>query len=40
MCYTTFGLELTRVTVIDSGLEVIYNKLVMPDNEIIDYNTR
>lgn len=40
MCYTTFGLELTRVTVINTDLEVIYNKLVMPENEIIDYNTR
>lgn len=40
MCYTTYGLELTRVTIINTDLEVVYNKLVMPDNEIIDYNTR
>uniref|UniRef100_A0A7M4FBZ5 Exonuclease domain-containing protein n=1 Tax=Crocodylus porosus TaxID=8502 RepID=A0A7M4FBZ5_CROPO len=40
MCYTTQGLELTRVTVVDPNLEVAYNTFVKPDNDIIDYNTR
>ncbi|XP_061487368.1 RNA exonuclease 1 homolog isoform X2 [Rhineura floridana] len=40
MCYTTCGLELSRVTVVDPSLHVIYNTFVKPDNEIIDYNSR
>jgi RNA exonuclease 1 len=40
MCYTTKGLELTRVSVIDINLKPIYESLVKPDYEIIDYNTR
>jgi RNA exonuclease 1 len=34
------GNELTRVTVVDSGGRVCYETLVVPDNEIIDFNTR
>ncbi|XP_047197292.1 RNA exonuclease 1 homolog isoform X2 [Hippoglossus stenolepis] len=40
MCYTVHGLELSRVTVINSSLQVIYDTFVRPDHEVIDYNTR
>ncbi|KAM9330590.1 RNA exonuclease 1 homolog [Gastrophryne carolinensis] len=40
MCYTTKGLELARVTVINSQLKVVYDTFVQPDNKIVDYNTR
>uniref|UniRef100_A0A673XJD7 Zgc:152968 n=1 Tax=Salmo trutta TaxID=8032 RepID=A0A673XJD7_SALTR len=40
MCYTTQGLELARVTVVNSSLQVIYDTFVRPDNDVIDYNTR
>uniref|UniRef100_G3NY19 REX1, RNA exonuclease 1 homolog n=1 Tax=Gasterosteus aculeatus TaxID=69293 RepID=G3NY19_GASAC len=40
MCYTKQGLELTRVTVIDSQLKVIYDTFVKPESKVVDYNTR
>uniref|UniRef100_H0XTK9 Exonuclease domain-containing protein n=1 Tax=Otolemur garnettii TaxID=30611 RepID=H0XTK9_OTOGA len=40
VCYTAKGLELTRVTVVDSSLHVVYDTFVKPDEEVIDYNTR
>nr|XP_046241388.1 uncharacterized protein zgc:152968 isoform X2 [Scatophagus argus]XP_046241389.1 uncharacterized protein zgc:152968 isoform X2 [Scatophagus argus] len=40
MCYTVQGLELSRVTLVNSSLQVIYDTFVKPDNEVIDYNTR
>lgn len=40
MCYTTHGLDLTRVTVINSSCKVVYETLVKPLHPIIDYNTR
>ncbi|XP_030852144.1 RNA exonuclease 1 homolog isoform X2 [Strongylocentrotus purpuratus] len=40
MCYTSMGLELTRVTVVDDHLNEVYDTLVQPDNEVVDHNTR
>lgn len=40
MCYTTAGLELTRVTVIRDDLSVAYEALVKPAHKILDHNTR
>ncbi|XP_048052615.1 RNA exonuclease 1 homolog [Megalobrama amblycephala] len=39
-CYTTQGLELARVTVVNSSLQVIFDSFVKPGNDVIDYNTR
>ncbi|XP_069734088.1 RNA exonuclease 1 homolog isoform X2 [Phaenicophaeus curvirostris] len=40
MCYTKQGLELTRVTVINSDLKVVYDTFVKPESKVVDYNTR
>lgn len=40
MCYTTHGLDLTRVTVINSSCKTVYETLIKPLHPIIDYNTR
>nr|XP_061831812.1 RNA exonuclease 1 homolog [Nerophis lumbriciformis] len=40
MCYTKQGLELTRVTVINSDLKVIYDTFVKPESKVVDFNTR
>ncbi|KAM3961120.1 LOW QUALITY PROTEIN: uncharacterized protein ACR2FA_004670 [Aphomia sociella] len=40
MCYTTHGLDLTRVTVINSACKVVYETLIRPLHPIVDYNTR
>lgn len=40
MCYTTEGLELTRVTIINEDCKVVYETLVKPLHPVIDYNTR
>ena len=38
--YTTAGVELARVTVINSDLKTVYESLVRPEHKIVDYNTR
>ncbi|GMM34626.1 RNA exonuclease [Saccharomycopsis crataegensis] len=42
MVYTTLGFELARLTVVDffQSHKVLYDKLVRPQGNIIDYNTR
>lgn len=40
MSYTTAGIELTRITVIDRKCQVVYETIVKPFHPIIDYNTR
>ncbi|XP_077441025.1 RNA exonuclease 1 homolog [Vanacampus margaritifer] len=40
MCYTKQGLELTRVTVINSDFKVIYDTFVKPESKVVDFNTR
>lgn len=40
MSYTTIGMELTRVTVLDAKCKTVYDKVVKPPNPILDYNTK
>ncbi len=40
MCYTTVGMELTRITVVSFDEKVVYDTLVKPENRVIDYNTK
>ncbi|XXQ37898.1 Exonuclease domain-containing protein [Plasmodiophora brassicae] len=40
MCTTANGLELTRLSVVDADLVVLYDTLVRPASPIVDYNTR
>ncbi|XP_056591071.1 uncharacterized protein zgc:152968 isoform X1 [Triplophysa dalaica] len=39
-CYTTEGLEVVRVTLVNSSLQVVFDTFVKPDNDVTDYNTR
>jgi len=40
MVYTAMGLELGKVTVVGIDGRLVYESLVLPDNYIVDYNTR
>ncbi|XBW36890.1 hypothetical protein QEN19_002469 [Hanseniaspora menglaensis] len=40
MCLTKLGHELTRISVVGFDGALIYDKLVKPENEIVDYLTR
>ena len=40
MCYTTAGLQLTRVTVVDVNMDTVFESIVKPSHPIVDYNTR
>ncbi|XP_048451339.1 RNA exonuclease 1 homolog isoform X2 [Rhincodon typus] len=40
LCYTKQGGALSRVSVVNANLEVVYDVFVKPDNEVIDFNTR
>ena len=40
MCFTKRGLELTKVSVVSLDGTLVYNELVKPGAEVIDYNTR
>lgn len=40
MCYTMTGLELAKVTVVARDEKLVYDSLVRPESDIIDYNTR
>jgi RNA exonuclease 1 len=40
MVETREGLELARVSLVDEGLRCVYDKLVRPDNPVLDYKTR
>lgn len=40
MSYTTNGLELTRVSVLDVSCDLVYDTFVQPSGRVLDYNTR
>ena len=40
MSYTRAGLELTKLSVVDIDGRLVYESLVLPENEIIDFNTK
>jgi RNA exonuclease 1 len=40
MAYTTMGMELVRVTVLDENDRLVFDLLVRPEGQIYDFNTR
>ena len=38
--YTTFGLEVAKVTVVDIDGLIVYDTYVIPEHPVVDYNTR
>ena len=40
MCFTTNGLELIKLTVVGVEGRLVYETLVVPEGDILDYNTR
>ncbi|KAJ3374497.1 hypothetical protein GGF31_007275 [Allomyces arbusculus] len=40
MCYTQHGLELTRISLVDESGAAVMDEFVLPDDPILDYNTR
>lgn len=40
MAFTAFGFELVRISVVGHDGLLVYEAYVMPQNEIVDYNTR
>ncbi|CAD1475827.1 unnamed protein product [Heterotrigona itama] len=40
MCFTQRGLDLVKITVVDMGGNVVYDTLVKPYDQVIDYNTK
>jgi hypothetical protein len=40
MCYTTNGLELIKLTVVGIEGRLVYETLVLPEGDILDFNTR
>lgn len=40
MCFTGCGLELTKVSIVKSDGNLVYESFVRPERDIVDYNTR
>ena len=40
MCFTTNGLELIKLTVVGIEGRLVYESLILPEGDIVDYNTR
>lgn len=39
-CVTSEGYELTRISVVDESMNMLYDTLVKPDRPILDYKTK